>query len=61
MYATLWRLLPGPTPVRVLLALVLFLAAVALLFLVVFPALEPLLPLEQITLEPQTASGAQPR
>lgn len=49
MYATLWRLLPGPRPVRVLLALVLLLALVAVLFVWVFPAVAPLLPLNNGT------------
>lgn len=49
MYATLWRLLPGPWPVRVLLALVLLLALVAVLFVWVFPAVAPLLPLNNGT------------
>jgi hypothetical protein len=37
MYAWLWRHLPGPTPVRALLALALLAGVVTLLFLVVFP------------------------
>ncbi len=52
MYAALWRRLPGPAPLKLLEALLLVLAAVALLFAVVFPALEPLLPFDQITIEP---------
>lgn len=52
MYAALWRILPGPTAVKVVLAVVLLLAVVAVLFLVVFPEVEPLLPFDQITLEP---------
>ncbi|HEX8496911.1 MAG TPA: hypothetical protein VF661_06925 [Actinomycetales bacterium] len=44
VYASLWRLLPGPRPVRALLALVLLLALVAVLFVWVFPAVAPLLP-----------------
>jgi hypothetical protein len=50
MYAFLWRILPGTLPVKLLLAALLMLAAIALLFLVVFPWLEPLLPFDQITL-----------
>lgn len=37
MYAALWALLPGPTPVRILIALVLFALVLVLLFGVVFP------------------------
>ena len=45
------RQLPGPLPVRVLLASVALLAVVALLFFVVFPAVEPLLPLNDVTVD----------
>ncbi|MBD3926741.1 hypothetical protein IEZ26_19130 [Nocardioides cavernae] len=51
MYAALWRLLPGPVPVKVLLAVLLALGVLALLFAFAFPALEPLLPFDRITLE----------
>jgi hypothetical protein len=44
MYGFVWRHLPGPTLVRVLLSLVLVLVAVAVLFLWVFPALAPIMP-----------------
>lgn len=44
MYPWLWRHLPGPTPVRVLLGLVLVLAVVAALFQWGFPHLAPLMP-----------------
>jgi hypothetical protein len=44
MYGFIWRHLPGPTLVRILLALVLALVAVAVLFLWVFPALAPIMP-----------------
>jgi hypothetical protein len=44
MYGFVWRHLPGPTLVRILLALVLVLAVVAVLFLWVFPALAPIMP-----------------
>lgn len=37
MYAALWALLPGPTPVRALIAIVLVVAVVVFLFAVVFP------------------------
>jgi len=37
MYAAMWRNLPGPWPVRLLLAVILLFAVVALLFIVVFP------------------------
>jgi phage shock protein PspC (stress-responsive transcriptional regulator) len=44
MYGFIWRHLPGPTLVRVLLALLLVLAAIAVLFVWVFPALAPIMP-----------------
>jgi hypothetical protein len=49
MYRWLWRHLPGPAPVRASLCLVLAVAVVALLFLVVFPWVEPRLPINQVT------------
>jgi hypothetical protein len=44
MYGFVWRHLPGPTIVRVLLALVLVAAVIAVLFVWVFPALAPIMP-----------------
>jgi hypothetical protein len=44
MYGFVWRHLPGPTLVRILLAVVLVLVVVAVLFLWVFPALAPIMP-----------------
>ncbi len=52
MYVWIWRHLPGPLVVRVLLTLALVAAVVALLFLVVFPAVEPLLPYSDVTVDP---------
>lgn len=37
MYAALWALLPGPTPVKALIAALLILGVLVLLFTVVFP------------------------
>lgn len=61
MYPWIWRHLPGPLAVRLLLALVLVLAVVALLFLVVFPWADPLLPFNQVTVDGSSAGtvGAQ--
>ena len=53
MYAALWRVLPGPAWTRVLLLLAAFVALTLVLFLYVFPAIEPMLPFDQITLEGQ--------
>jgi hypothetical protein len=49
VYAWIWRHLPGPTAAKVVEALVLVLGVVALLMLVVFPWVEPLLPFNQVT------------
>ena len=49
MYGWIWRHLPGPALVRALLLLVVAAAAVLLLFEVVFPAVAPLLPVDQNT------------
>lgn len=44
MYAAIWRLLPGPTWLKVVQALVLVLLVVWVLFEWVFPAISPFLP-----------------
>ena len=51
MYAWIWNHLPGPTPVRALVALILALVIVAALFLWVFPWLEPRLPFTDVTVD----------
>lgn len=51
MYSWIWRSLPGRTPMKLLGSLVLLVAVVALLFFVVFPAVEPLLPTTQVTVD----------
>jgi hypothetical protein len=52
MYSWIWRTLPGGLPGKLLGSLLLLTAAVAVLFFVVFPALEPLLPFTDVTVEP---------
>ncbi len=49
MYGWIWRRLPGPTVVRLALAVLLVGTVVALLFLVVFPAVAGLLPANDVT------------
>lgn len=49
MYAWIWRHLPGGPISRSVCALVLIAAFVALLFFVVFPWVEPKLPLGDVT------------
>jgi hypothetical protein len=51
VYGWIWRHLPGGTGVRAALALVLVLAVVALLLFVVFPAVEPHLPFNDVTVD----------
>ena len=58
MYTWIWRTLPGGLPGKLLGCLLLLTAAVAVLFLVVFPAVEPLLPYSDVTVEADALSGA---
>ena len=58
MYTWFWRTLPGPTPVKTLLALLAFLVVAAVLLFLVFPAVEPLLPFSDVTVD-EGASAPQ--
>ncbi|MGH3519679.1 MAG: hypothetical protein ACRDQ7_20130 [Haloechinothrix sp.] len=49
MYGWIWRRLPGPVAVRVVIATMLVAAVIALLMFVVFPWLEPKLPFNQVS------------
>jgi hypothetical protein len=62
VYAWLWRTLPGPTAVKLVEALVLLVAVVLVLFVWVFPWLEPRLPFNDVTItdSPSTSSTAAP-
>ncbi|RAY14640.1 hypothetical protein DPM19_12830 [Actinomadura craniellae] len=51
MYAWIWRRLPGHGPQRALVALGLILAAVAILWYVIFPWLEPKLQFDRGVVE----------
>ena len=51
MYAWIWRHLPGPVPLRLVIALALVVGAVALLFTTVFPWAEDALPFLDVTVE----------
>lgn len=51
MYSLIWRILPGGIIGKLIGTLVLLAAVVALLWFVVFPALEPLLPFSSVTVE----------
>jgi hypothetical protein len=48
MYAWVWRHLPGPTPVRALIALLLVALVVGLLLFVIYPKIDPLLPFNHV-------------
>jgi hypothetical protein len=49
MYSWIWRQLPGPRVVKMMEALLLIAAVLALLLFVVFPWAEPRLPFNQVT------------
>ena len=53
MYVWIWRHLPGPISARLAQVLVLLLGVIALLLFVVFPVIEPHLPLNQVTVPKQ--------
>lgn len=62
MYSWTWRHLPGPLSLRLLQALILLAAAVAVLFFVVFPRVEARLPYNDVTVDqaPGTSQSATP-
>jgi hypothetical protein len=59
MYGLLWRHLPGPWFARLGELLVLLVGILALLFYVVFPAVDPHLPFNEVTVQ-QPASTPTP-
>jgi hypothetical protein len=65
MYGLLWRRLPGPWPVKALLALALLAAVVAICFLWLFPAVATYLPFNDNSVQtgrqhPTYATSANP-
>ena len=60
MYVWIWRHLPGHLSLKLVQVLVLFLAVTALLLFVIFPWIEPHLPISQVTV-PGDKSDARPR
>ncbi len=60
MYGWIWRHLPGGTAGKLLGCALLLAAVVALLFLVVFPAVEPLLPVGDVTVDGTSSATAGP-
>lgn len=57
MYVWIWRHLPGGLPGKVAGSVVLLAAAVALLFFVVFPWVEPRLPFNDVTVDNGTTQS----
>ena len=51
MYASLWRALPGPWPVKALLSAILAVIVVAVCFLWLFPAVAPFMPFNDNTIQ----------
>jgi hypothetical protein len=49
MYGWIWRHLPGPLAARLAVMILLLCGVIALLFFVVFPAVDPLLPFNNVT------------
>jgi hypothetical protein len=49
MYTWIWRHLPGPLSIRLVQVLFLIAAVSALLLFVIFPWIEPHLPISQVT------------
>ncbi len=65
MYGLIWRTLPFGLPGKLIGSLALLAGAVLLLFFVVFPAVEPLLPFGNVTVDtggtnPVPAASATP-
>lgn len=48
-YGLIWRILPGPTALKVIEAAILLLAVVAALFIWVFPQIAPYMPFNDTT------------
>ena len=63
MYGPLWRLLPGPWPVKALQSLILVAAVVVLCFVWLFPAIAPLMPFNDNAVQtgPQPSGLQSPR
>ncbi|CAN5245291.1 hypothetical protein BH24ACT10_BH24ACT10_09650 [soil metagenome] len=57
VYGWIWRTLPGALPGKLLGSLILLTLAVLLLFAVVFPAVEPLLPFSDVTVDQAPVDG----
>jgi hypothetical protein len=62
MYGWVWRHMFGPWPLKVIQSLILLVAVLALLFLVIFPWVEPRLPFTDVTVNnsPETTTPQVP-
>ena len=59
MYVWIWRHLPGGLAGKLAGCALLLLAALALLFFVVFPWIEPRLPFNDVTVEQESAAAVR--
>jgi len=55
VYTWIWRTLPGGLPGKLAGSMLLLIAAVAVLFLFVFPTVEPLLPFSDVTVQTESS------
>lgn len=60
MYVWIWRRVPGGLPGKLLGCVVMLAAAVALLFYVVFPRIEGVLPWNDVTVSPSGSVSPSP-
>lgn len=60
MFSWIWRHLPGSTPVKIAIAIVVTGAIVVLLFAVVFPWITPRLPFTDVTIGVINLQGVLP-
>ena len=60
MYGWLWRTLPGGVPGKLFGSLLLLVGALALLFFIVFPRVETLLPFQDVTVDTGSVSSPSP-
>jgi hypothetical protein len=60
VYGWLWRSYPGGLVGKLLCSLLTLLAALALLFFVVFPRVEPLLPYQDVNVDTGSTSSPAP-
>jgi hypothetical protein len=58
LYSALWRALPGPTPAKIVQALLLAAVVVAFLFLWLFPRIAPMMPFNDNTVGASSTTGA---